>query len=64
VLLGELYRNLLMAGGAVLVVTWILIANLLTSILVFLCVIFTVVSMHTVLLSSKKATIVHDCWKK
>jgi hypothetical protein len=52
VLLGELYRNLLMAGGAVLVVTWILIANLLTSVLVFLCVILTVVSMHAVLLSN------------
>ena len=44
VLLGELYRNLALAGVSVLVVTCILIANLWTSILVFLCVIFTVVS--------------------
>ncbi|KAL8606350.1 hypothetical protein ACOMHN_050830 [Nucella lapillus] len=39
----ELYRNLALAGASVLVVTCVLIADLWTSILVFLCVIFTVV---------------------
>lgn len=43
VLLEELYRNLALAGASVLVVTCVLIANVWTSILVFFCVIFTVV---------------------
>ncbi|XP_070195122.1 patched domain-containing protein 3-like isoform X2 [Littorina saxatilis] len=43
VLLLELYRNLGLAGAAVLIVTCVLIANLWTSLLVFFCVIFTVV---------------------
>ncbi|KAK7483450.1 hypothetical protein BaRGS_00025249 [Batillaria attramentaria] len=43
VLKEELYRNLALAGVSVLLVTFILIANPWTSLLVFLCVIFTVV---------------------
>ncbi|XP_052274727.1 patched domain-containing protein 3-like isoform X2 [Dreissena polymorpha] len=39
----ELYRNLLLAAVCVFVVTLILIANLWTSVLVFLCVVFTVI---------------------
>ncbi|XP_076441160.1 patched domain-containing protein 3-like isoform X2 [Babylonia areolata] len=49
VLLEELYRNLALAGVSVLLVTCVLIANLWTSILVFLCVIFTVVDVAGVL---------------
>ncbi|KAH3850234.1 hypothetical protein DPMN_092641 [Dreissena polymorpha] len=40
----ELYRNLLLAAVCVFVVTLILIANLWTSVLVFVCVVYTVVS--------------------
>ncbi|XP_055956287.1 patched domain-containing protein 3 [Patella vulgata] len=43
VLLNELYRNLGLAGACVLVVTLILIANLWTSLLVFSCVVFTLI---------------------
>ncbi|CAG5135683.1 unnamed protein product, partial [Candidula unifasciata] len=39
----ELYRNLGMSAAAVFLVTLILIANLWTSLLVFVCVIFTIV---------------------
>ena len=44
VLKEELYRNLALAAACVFVVTLLLIANLWTSILVFTCVAFTVVS--------------------
>ena len=44
VLYGELVRNLGLAAAAVLVVTIVLVANLWTSLLVFVCVVFTVVS--------------------
>ncbi|XP_052274743.1 uncharacterized protein LOC127874452 isoform X2 [Dreissena polymorpha] len=40
----ELYRNLWLAAVCVFVNTLILIANLWTSVLVFLCVFFTVIS--------------------
>ena len=40
----ELYRNLALAAVCVFVVTLILIANIRTSVLVFICVAFTVVS--------------------
>ncbi|KAL4236787.1 Patched domain-containing protein 3 [Mactra antiquata] len=43
VLKGELYRNLALAGVCVFIVTLLLIANLWTSILVFSCVLFTVI---------------------
>ncbi|XP_048761748.2 protein patched homolog 1-like isoform X1 [Ostrea edulis] len=39
----ELYRNLALAGACVFFVTLILIANVLTSMIVFTCVIFTLV---------------------
>jgi len=39
----ELYRNLALAAVCVFIVTLVLIANLWTSVLVFVCVIFTVV---------------------
>jgi uncharacterized membrane protein YccC len=41
----ELYRNVLLAMLVVFLVTFLIIANPLTSLLVFLCVVFTVVSM-------------------
>ena len=41
----ELYRNLLLAGVCVFIVTLLLIANFWTSVIVFTCVIFTLVSM-------------------
>ena len=40
----ELYRNLALAGACVFFVTLVLIANIWTSIIVFTCVIFTLVS--------------------
>lgn len=40
----ELYRNLALAGACVFFVTLVLIANVLTSLIVFTCVIFTLVS--------------------
>jgi len=43
VLQDELYRNLLLAMISVFVVTLLLIANIRTSLIVFSCVIFTVV---------------------
>ncbi|ESO88138.1 hypothetical protein LOTGIDRAFT_165877 [Lottia gigantea] len=43
VLLYELYRNLGLAGGCILLVTMILIANFYTSLMVFSCVIFTLI---------------------
>ncbi|XP_071117818.1 NPC intracellular cholesterol transporter 1-like isoform X1 [Haliotis cracherodii] len=43
VLLSELYRNLGLAGGCVLLVTLLLIANIWTSVLVFTCVVFTLI---------------------
>lgn len=39
----ELYRNLALAGACVFFVTLVLIANVLTSLIVFTCVIFTLV---------------------
>ncbi|GFO10919.1 patched domain-containing protein 3 [Plakobranchus ocellatus] len=49
VLQPELYRNLGLAAAAVFVVTFVLIANLWTSTLVFICVFFTVVDVGGVL---------------
>ncbi|GFR61545.1 patched domain-containing protein 3 [Elysia marginata] len=49
VLQPELYRNLALAAAAVFVVTFVLIANLWTSTLVFICVFFTVVDVGGVL---------------
>lgn len=40
----ELYRNILLAMLVVFIVTFFIIANPMTSFLVFLCVAFTVVS--------------------
>ncbi|XP_041359344.1 protein patched homolog 1-like isoform X2 [Gigantopelta aegis] len=45
----ELYRNLVLAGSCVLLVTLLLIANLWTSLLVFSCVIFTLIAVGGVL---------------
>ncbi|XP_012942197.1 protein patched homolog 3 [Aplysia californica] len=49
VLYGELVRNLGLAASAVLVVTIVLVANLWTSLLVFVCVVFTVMDVGGVL---------------
>ncbi|RUS83328.1 hypothetical protein EGW08_008906 [Elysia chlorotica] len=49
VLQPELYRNLALAAVSVFVVTFVLIANLWTSTLVFICVFFTVVDVGGVL---------------
>ena len=59
----ELYRNLLLAAVCVFIVTLILIAKLWTSILVFVCVVFTVVSYDyycVLLLGPKKMDIAVD----
>ncbi|BFY99481.1 hypothetical protein BsWGS_02520 [Bradybaena similaris] len=49
VLQEELYRNLGMSAAAVFLVTLILIANLWTSLLVFICVVFTIAEVGGVL---------------
>ena len=43
----ELFRNILLAMAVVFLVTLVVIASPMTSFLVFLCVVFTVVSIYT-----------------
>ena len=43
----ELFRNVLLAMAVVFVVTLVIIASPMTSFLVFLCVVFTVVSVNS-----------------
>ena len=50
----ELFRNVLLAMAVVFLVTFLIVASPVTSVLIFLCVVFTVVSIISLYLVKNK----------